>query len=115
MIERAKELRKSMTNAEKALWHRLRDKQILNLKFRRQHPVDIFIADFYCHSIKLIIEVDGKVHDQRIIYDTGRTAELERFGIKVIRFTNQQILNEMKMVTESIRSTCERMLKEKGL
>ena len=62
VMEKAKILGKSETDAEKILWERLRNKQLLGLKFRRQHPINIFIVDFYCHKIKLVVEVDGKIH-----------------------------------------------------
>jgi very-short-patch-repair endonuclease len=61
-ISLAKLLRNSMTESEKLLWERLKGKQIMNSRFRRQHPINIFIADFYCHEIKLVIEVDGSIH-----------------------------------------------------
>jgi very-short-patch-repair endonuclease len=59
----AKELRKAETEAEKILWSKLNRNQILNLQFRRQHPINIFIADFYCPKIKLVIELDGSIHE----------------------------------------------------
>ena len=61
-FEMAHALRKNMTDAEKILWKRLKDKRIFKVKFRRQHPVDIFVLDFYCHELKLAIEVDGEIH-----------------------------------------------------
>ncbi|MBS2099857.1 endonuclease domain-containing protein [Carboxylicivirga linearis] len=93
IFEKAKALRKNMTKAELILWGKLKGKQILNLRFRTQHPIDIFIADFYCHRIKLVIEVDGDIHlkQQQIEYDIGREAELNNGGIKVIRFSNLEI------------------------
>jgi len=104
-FERAKVLRNNMTNAEKFLWQYLKNSQINGLKFRRQHPINIFIADFYCHQAKLVIEVDGEIHWQRENHewDNGRTAELENFGLKVIRFSNNQVLNEIEMVIEEIK------------
>lgn len=63
IFSKAKELRKSMTIAEKILWKHLRNNKLNGLKFRRQHPLDIFIADFYCHPKRLIIELDGGIHD----------------------------------------------------
>ena len=87
-------LRKNMTLAELILWKKLKDWTIFNTKFRKQHPVFIFIVDFYCHEYKLVIEVDGDIHNDEELseYDLGRTAELNKFGLKVIRFTNDQIL-----------------------
>ena len=78
IFEKAKLLRKNMTEAELLLWKQLKGKKMLGLRFRPQHPIDIFIADFYCHPIKLIIEVDGGTHLslQQKEYDIGRAAEL---------------------------------------
>ncbi|MBE0646362.1 MAG: endonuclease domain-containing protein [Bacteroidales bacterium] len=107
----AKKLRSSMTEAEKILWDEIRNRKLNKLKFRRQHPVHFYIADFYCHEKRLVIEVDGLVHKQRLVkeHDDTRTAELDRLGIHVIRFTNEQIqtslqnvLNEIKTITNKL-------------
>ena len=78
-------------------------------RFKAQHPIDIFIADFYCHKLKLIIEVDGGIHKtiEQKEYDLGRTQELERFGLKVIRFTNHQIENELRKGIIEIANICK--------
>ncbi|MBI9064006.1 MAG: DUF559 domain-containing protein [Marinilabiliaceae bacterium] len=104
---KAKNLRQNITHAEKLLWVRLRNRKLCGLKFRRQHPIYFFIADFYCHEKKLVIEVDGEIHKFRRTYDEARTAELERLGIKVIRFTNDQVVNNMKEVLKHIQAVCE--------
>ena len=100
----ASELRKHSTEAEMILWEHLRNFRLKGYKFRRQHPIDIFIADFYCHKIRLIIELDGEVHfnDESREHDDGRTGELEKHGIKVIRFTNNQIIENLELVLEQI-------------
>jgi very-short-patch-repair endonuclease len=102
----ASELRKSMTIAERILWQKLRNKQMNGLKFRRQHPVDIFILDFYCHDRKLAIEVDGGIHNQSTQkeWDENRTFELNEFGITVLRFSNEEVIDHTEMVVESIRT-----------
>jgi len=99
-------LRENMTPAEKILWQYLRKSQLNGFKFGRQHPLKNFIADFYCHAAKLIIEVDGKIHTSRFAreYDDGRTFELEEFGIKVIRFNNDEIEKNIETVLEKIKS-----------
>jgi very-short-patch-repair endonuclease len=102
LVERAKELRKNMTSAEKILWnHYLR-----KFKYRvlRQRPIDHFIVDFYCAELKLVIEVDGDSHftDDGRIYDLERTAKLEGYGLKVIRFTNNEVLNNIEGVCQQI-------------
>ena len=104
IIEKAKGLRNNMTKTEKLLWSRLRKKQIKNTRFYRQHPINIFIADFYCHKFKLVVEVDGKIHNKSDIqeHDENRTAELERFGLKVIRFTNDEIFSNIEYVIKEI-------------
>ena len=95
IFEKAKALRNNMTNSELTLWEKLKGKQMLGLRFRPQHPIDIIIADFYCHPIKLVIEIDGGIHKttEQKEYDIGRTAELNYLGIEVIRFTNEEIEN----------------------
>ncbi len=105
LILKARELRLNMTEAEKTLWARLRRQQISGFKFRNQHPIDIYIADFYCHERKLVIEVDGSIHDIPEISekDKNKTAELERHGIKVLRFTNYDIFTHIDDVIDSIR------------
>jgi len=101
---RAAELRKNMTYAEKILWQKLNNRKIFGLKFRRQHPVDIFILDFYCHERKLAIEVDGGIHNQidQKEWDENRTFELEEFGIKVLRFENEDVIHQTNKVIEFI-------------
>ena len=103
----AKELRSHLTPAESLLWEKLRSKQLNGLKFRCQHPVGRFILDFYCSSLKLVIEIDGSSHDDRHDYDQARTEQLELYGYKVIRFTNQQILNNLEEVLQKISAIVE--------
>ena len=103
----AREMRKNPTEAEKKLWEYLRKMRTNGIIFRRQHPIDIFIADFYCHKLKLIIEVDGDIHNDTQIqeYDDGRSGELERYGIKVIRYKNEEIIENINCVINSINTT----------
>jgi very-short-patch-repair endonuclease len=104
IIERAKELRKSMTAAENYLWQQLRRNNMNDYRFRRQHPIWRFIVDFYCHSEKLVIEIDGDIHetaDQRE-RDENRTFELEKRGLRVVRFSNRQVLEENELVLKTI-------------
>ncbi|MCZ4695140.1 endonuclease domain-containing protein [Ancylomarina euxinus] len=86
----------------------MRNKQMLGLRFRAQHPIDIFIADFYCHSLKLVIEIDGGIHlnaDQRE-YDIGREAEINHWGIEVIRFNNDELEADIDQVIRDIKQAC---------
>jgi very-short-patch-repair endonuclease len=103
-IRAASILRKNTTLAEKILWKKLRDRKLFQVKFRRQHPVDIFIVDFYCHEIKLVIEIDGEIHDfeETNEYDFSRQGFLENLGLTVIRFTNQDVIYNNTAVLSSI-------------
>ena len=97
-------LRKVQTPAEQILWKQLRGRRLNRFKFRRQHPIQNYILDFYCHERKLAIEVDGDYHtdpDQKA-YDEQRTRELSLYNIRVIRFSNRE-------VTENLDSTLKRI------
>ena len=103
-FELARLLRKGETKAEQVLWKVIRNRQILGAKFRRQHPISSFAADFYCHETILVLEVDGEVHDTEEAkeYDAKRTKELKRLGLKVIRFRNEDVFNEIDKVISTI-------------
>jgi len=100
---RAEELRKNPTADEKLLWFYLKRKQ-LGVRFKRQHPIWMYIADFYCHELKLVIEVDGSVHNVTEVLenDHRREEDLSSFGIKVIRFKNSEVKNKIEQVVERI-------------
>jgi leucyl-tRNA synthetase len=102
LIERAQDMRANPTPAESALWYELRGKK-LNAKFRQQHLINDFIVDFVCLDRKLIIEVDGKIHDNQIEADALRTQRLENDGYKVIRFRNEEVLRDTNNVLEEIK------------
>jgi len=108
IFERAKAMRENMTDAEEAVWKLLKSKNMLGLRFKPQHPIDIFIADFYCHQLKLVIEIDGGIHKskEQKEYDIGRTAELEHWGIKVVRFTNEEVENDINQIQNEIEQIC---------
>jgi len=110
-MEAARILRKNMTKPENILWERLKGNQVCGLRFRRQHPIDFFIADFYCHAAKLVIEVDGEIHGIQNEYDDGRSAEMEKYGIKVIRFKNDYVENNIDKVVKIIESIVINRLK----
>lgn len=101
----AEHMRKNPTFAEALLWKNLKKFRTSGFIFRRQHPIDFYIADFYCHKVKMVIEVDGDIHfnDLNIKYDDSRSGELERFGIKVIRFKNNQVINNISQVITNIK------------
>lgn len=99
-------LRANCTPAEIEMWKHLRESQ-LGLKFRRQHPLAHYIADFYCHQAKLVVEIDGSIHKLQHIkeYDEGRTYVMEQLGIRVLRFTNEEVFSEIEIVLEKIKNT----------
>jgi very-short-patch-repair endonuclease len=105
IFENAKHLRKNMTEAEKFLWLYLK-KGINGFKFRRQHPIGVYIADFYCHHAKLIIEIDGGIHREKDVIenDIKRQRELESWGYNIIRFTNQQVMTTVEKVILKIET-----------
>src|SRR4051812_15603413 len=84
----AREMRREPTGAENHLWQRIRKQQVLGFKFRRQHTIDRFIVDFFCTEARLVIEVDGIIHDDQQEADQLRTEFLENLGLRVLRFTN---------------------------
>ncbi len=103
-FKKARKLRQRLTPAEKILWDRLRNRKFKGLKFRRQHPIDRYIVDFICIEKKLVIEVDGEIHKraEQKKYDCERTADLEGHGLKVIRFTNEEILSDVFVILKKI-------------
>lgn len=106
-IKRAKELRQNMTPAEKILWEHIRAKRFHNLKFRRQQIIEGFIVDFYCHSLSLVIEVDGEIHNKQKEYDRDRDKILSTKDLYILRFTNQQVLENINLVLNSIAEKIE--------
>ncbi|HDR51791.1 MAG TPA: endonuclease domain-containing protein [Mariniphaga anaerophila] len=100
------ELKNDMTEAELKLWEHLRNKK-LGVKFRRQHVIDFYIPDFVALSIKLIVEVDGKIHLKQKKEDSERTKRLEVLGYKIIRFTNDEIENDILKVLNKINMNIE--------
>jgi very-short-patch-repair endonuclease len=100
----AYDLRNSMTEAEKALWQKLRKKQVKGYKFRRQHPIKDFVVDFFCYEAKLVVEVDGGVHDHSTQRerDKERTVILKMLGLRELRFKNEEVLNEIENVVSII-------------
>ncbi len=103
--QRARELRKQMTPSERKLWKQLNYKKILGFRFRRQHPIDKYIVDFYCHELRLVIEIDGSVHDSIDAkeYDEGRSFELQEFGIQMLRFKNEEVQMNLAGVIKRIK------------
>ena len=101
---RAKELRKNQTEAEIKFWNEiLKSDKLKNFKFTTQKPVDNFIVDFYCSALGLIIEIDGDIHKFQKARDTERDNILkEKFGLKILRYTNDEVLNNAEFVLEDL-------------
>ncbi len=104
MKDKARQLRKNQTDAEQAIWRLVRAKQIEGLKFRRQHPIQPYIVDFICPEKKLVIELDGGQHadNEAVVYDKKRTKFLESKGYTVVRFWNNEVINNIEGVYEVI-------------
>ena len=101
-IERARELRKNQTPAEALLWELLRSRRFLGAKFRRQHKIEQFIADFYCHEARLVVELDGAVHQTQTLRDQDRDQWMQANGITVLRFSNNAVLEQTEAVLGEI-------------
>jgi very-short-patch-repair endonuclease len=107
--EISRQLRKEQTLAEKLLWERLRNRKFNGIKFKRQHSINSFITGFYCYSNRIIIEVDGSIHNDKGIkeYDNSRQVYLEEIGFKIIRFTNSEIFRDIEKVLLEIGKFCK--------
>ncbi|HEU5291932.1 MAG TPA: endonuclease domain-containing protein, partial [Cyclobacteriaceae bacterium] len=105
LLSNARELRKNPTESEALLWSFLKNRKLNNLKFRRQQPMEGFILDFYCDEAKLGVEVDGGIHSLKEVaeYDKQRTLFLNEFGIKIIRFSNKEVLKETEKTLTKIK------------
>lgn len=113
LLVNAKSLRISSTEAEKVLWQEIRSKK-LGVKFRRQHVIENFIVDFYCHEFKLAIEVDGDYHleAEQQEYDENRSYNLNEYGVVVLRFSNDEVLYDINKVKSKIIDKITELKKE---
>jgi very-short-patch-repair endonuclease len=100
--ERARSLRREGTDAERKLWYQLRAGRLKGMKFRRQHPVPPYIVDFHCEAKKLVVELDGSQHNQAV--DRDRTRYLEAQGLKVLRYWDNEVMQQLDAVLEAIVS-----------
>ena len=106
----ARQFRKNPTKAENIFWQAVRNRQISNHKFYRQYPIEFiyfnktryFIADFYCHESKLVVEIDGGIHETQKDYDKLRTEIINQLGMKVIRFSNEEVMGSMSQVIKRL-------------
>jgi very-short-patch-repair endonuclease len=101
-LQRAKELRREMTPAEKLLWQEVRARK-LGVRFRRQQIIQGFIVDFYCHKAALVVEVDGDIHDLQQEEDARREKVLSEMGLRIVRFRNDEVLKNLSTVVGSIK------------
>lgn len=106
IVELSKELRKNQTEAEIELWSRLRGNQLSGIKFRRQYAIGRYIADFYCSKANVVIEIDGRIHNEldKKEYDLIRENEIIERGIRILRFTNEQVMSDINEVLHKIKS-----------
>ncbi len=113
ILQRSREMRHPQTAAEATLWQHLRNRNF-EYKFRRQHPIEKFIIDFYCPAVKLCIEVDGDSHlePRQQEYDLARTQFLESLGCTMVRFTNDEVRFDVIAVLQSIVTTCKKLDKD---
>ena len=112
--EFAKQLRNNSTLSEVLLWKQIKGKA-LGVEFKRQVPMLEYIVDFYCQEIGLAIEVDGNIHDFRYLEDAQRQQEIEKYGVIFIRFSNEEIKNNMFSVILSLESKIEELKAERGV
>jgi very-short-patch-repair endonuclease len=109
LVRAARSLRQTQTEAEEVLWQALRDRQLYDIKFRRQYAYERFIFDFYCSAGRLVIELDGSIHDEPMQQerDVARTAALEARNYRVIRFRNEEVLGDLQSVLSRIVAAVE--------
>jgi very-short-patch-repair endonuclease len=105
-LQRAKDMRREPTPAERKLWSRLRAGRLVGIHFRRQQIIGPYIVDFYCHQARLVIEVDGEIHLQQQEYDQQREQMLQSHGLRVMRFSNTEINQNIEGVLAEILRTC---------
>jgi very-short-patch-repair endonuclease len=117
LFKLALEMKLNPTDAEACLWDRLRNSQILGHRFRRQHPIANYIVDFYCHKLKLVIEVDGSIHGkpENMEYDIDRDKVMQEFGLTILRFNNDEVLESTDVVISQIIKIIEANSKTKAV
>jgi len=108
VLAASRRLRREQTPAEKKLWRRLRDEQLLGFKFRRQMAMGRFVVDFCCPAAKVVVEIDGDSHVDQVEYDENRTRELAKERYRVIRFTNKDVHENLSGVLEAILEECRK-------
>jgi len=111
----AEHLRRNPTSAEEILWKRLRNNQIDETHFRRQHPFDRYVPDFYAHSVKLVIELDGSIHEEKSVKftDADREQNIKLHGLFILRYTNEEVYKYEDDVVEDVRQVVIELKKMK--
>ena len=110
--QKAKQLRRNSTDAERNLWSHIRNRQLEGWKFRRQLPVGKYVVDFACAELRLVVEIDGGQHAEQVLYDQGRTKFLQSKGYKVVRFWNNEVLGNIEGVLEALTLTLSQRERE---
>ena len=105
-IEKRKISRKNSTNTEKIIWNILRNRKLSGYKFKRQYSIDRFVVDFYCPELKLAIEIDGEIHDSKESFEYDRVREkfIQELRIKIIRFRNDEVYDNLESVVTEIKN-----------
>jgi very-short-patch-repair endonuclease len=103
----ARSLRNRQTQAEQILWNQLRNRKFFDYKFMRQRPIVSYVADFYCDQLKLVVEIDGGIHEIRKEYDEARTRDLQGMRITVVRYSNEQIQTELPRVLTHLKKVID--------
>ena len=110
-VERARDLRRTMTRAERLLWARLRGSQLDGIRWRRQQIIDGFIVDFYCHAARLIVELDGAIHRDQQEYDSARDEVLATRNLLILRIANTAVETNINTVLAQIQTTCQERIR----
>ena len=106
-LDRARELRQEMNEVEATLWHHLRDRRLREFKFRRQQPLGPFVADFWCATARLVVELDGESHRERKELDAVRDQWMKEQKMEVLRFKNRQVHEDLAGVLDEIEAMCQ--------
>jgi very-short-patch-repair endonuclease len=114
LSDRARDLRRNATKEERIVWRWLRDRRLRGLKFRRQHPILNYVADFYCVELKLIVEIDGRGHETPAEqhYDVRRACELSKIGVEIIRVRNEDVRKDSTATADTVIAAIERLRSE---
>jgi very-short-patch-repair endonuclease len=108
-VDLRKKLRREMPKGERILWGKLRNNHVGGFKFKRQVDFDNYVVDFCCYKLRLVVEVDGSTHEEKMEYDKIREEHLKSLGLTVIKYTSDQVFNNLQDVLNDIYSTCQKL------